>query len=191
MPDHPSDWELVARVQKGDDHAFSELLTRYQRPVLNFIFRLVGQAAEAEDLAQNVFVRAYQGIHKPGFRQTAASFSTWLFQIARHAAIDQLRWRKRHPAQPLASLADEGASIAGSAKTAPAEAIARETGEQIAAAMARLPEEQRTAILLSEVEDFSQAEIATVMRCSLKSVETRLYRARQFLRAHLSHLVGS
>lgn len=189
-PDHePTDWDLVERVKAGDDAAFQMLMQRYTRPLLNFIYRLIGNAAEAEDVTQDLFARAYQHIRKPPFHRTSASFSTWLFQVARNAALDSLRRRKRHPAESLSVLEERGISVPGGGSTA-AEALAvKETGEQIAAAVALLPEDQRTVLLLSEYEQLPDSEIANILKCSQKSVEARLYRARQFLRRRLAHLI--
>jgi len=184
-----ADWALVERVKAGDDDAFNRLMGRYRRPVLNFVFRMIGDAAEAEDLAQDVFVRAYRNMRKPAFHRTGAAFSTWLFQVARHAALDCLRHRKRHPAESLERLADKGETTPDAGATPIDTASAHELGEQIAAAVASLPEDQRTAIILSEYEDLSYAEIAAIMKCSGKSVEARLYRARIFLRRRLAHLI--
>ena len=184
-----TDWSLVERVKTGDDRGFDALMARYKRPVLGFVFRMIGDAAEAEDVAQDVFVRAYQTIRKPEFHRTTAEFSTWLFQVARNAALDSLRRRKRHPAESLAAMDDNGESVAGGGRTAHEESAAREVGAQIAAAVALLPEDQRTAILLAHYEELSYAEIAGILRCSQKSVEARLYRARQFLRARLARLL--
>ena len=190
LKNNPPDWTLVAQVKAGNDQAFDAILARYKRPILNFVFRMLGNTTEAQDVAQETFVRAYQGLHKPTFHQTTAAFSTWLFQVARHAALDCLRRRKRHPAASLAAMDDHGESVASTGRTAPEEFADRETGEQIAAAVALLPEDQRTAIILSEYEDLSYAEIAAVMMCSQKSVESRLYRARQFLRYRLQSLLA-
>jgi RNA polymerase sigma-70 factor (ECF subfamily) len=182
-------WALVERVRDGDDGAFDELMDLYKRPVLNFVFRLIGDAAEAEDVAQDVFVRTYRSIHKPGFNRTNAAFSTWLFQVARNAALDCLRRRRRHPAQSLDALEEGGTSLPSAQATSADEVAARETGAEIAAAVMSLPEDQRTAVVLSEYERLSDARIAEVMRCSAKSVESRLYRARRFLRDRLRHLL--
>jgi len=189
VSDEQTDWILVERVKAGDDGAFDAIMQRYQRPILDFVYRMIGDAAEAEDLAQDVFVRAYRAIRKAGFRQTTGKFSTWLFQVARNAALDCLRRRKRRPTESLAAMENQGESVAGAGRTAHEESAARETGEQIAAAVALLPEDQRAAIVLSEYEGFSYAGIAAVMKCSQKSVEARLYRARQFLRARLAPLL--
>jgi len=184
------DGKLVARVKAGDDNGFNVILQRYRRPVINFIFRMIDNVAEAEELAQGVFVRAYRHMRRPAFRPTGAAFSTWLFQIARNAALDCLRHRKRHPTESIEHLDDRGETTPDTKTTTTATVVAHEIGEQIAAAIARLPEDQRTAIVLSEYQGFSYAQIAAIMRCSKKSVEARLYRARRFLRKRLIHLLN-
>lgn len=182
-PDDP-DLPLVQRIQSGDEEAFGELMRRYKRPLLNFVYRVLGEAGEAEDVAQESFVRAYR--HLRGFRPGSARFSTWLFRIARNAALDHVRRRARRPEVRL-----EEAGVAPSTEaTAATEVQAREAGEQIARAVARLPEDQRTALVLAEYQGLSYAEIAEVMACSTKAVESRLYRAKQTLRAALAHLLG-
>lgn len=183
------DWSLVEQVKAGDDRAFDALMLRYKRPVLHFVYRMIGDAGEAEDVAQEVFVRAYRNIRKPGFQQTTGAFSTWLFQVARNAAIDCLRRRKRHPTEPMTTLEEDGENVAVTARTADKVIAVKEVGEQIAAAVAMLPEDQKTAFILSEYQELSYAEIAVIMKCSEKSVESRLYRARQFLRGRLAHLL--
>ncbi len=184
-----ADWQLVARLQAGDDSAFNTIMERYKRPVFSFACRILGNSAAAEDVAQDVFVRAYQNLVKPGFRRTGGKLSTWLFQIARNAALDCLRRQRRQPADSLSAMADSGRSLAGAGGTAAEAATANEIGRQIAAAVALLPEDQRTAMVLAEYEQLSYAEIAEIMGCSLKSVEARLYRARLSLRRQLAHLL--
>jgi len=156
------------------DAAFEDLLARYRRPVLNFVYRLLGDAAEAEDVAQEVFVRAYRHFGELDPRREA---SPWLFTLARNAAIDRLRYRQRHPTEPLDS-APEPASVSREVET-------RELGDQIAAAIQSLPEDQRTAVVLAEYHSLSYAEIAEIIDCSVKSVESRLYRAKATLREKL------
>lgn len=175
------DSELVPQIQSGNDAAFDELMRRYKRPVVNFVFRMLGNAEDADEVAQDVFVRVYQNL---GTYRAQTKFSTWLFAVARNAAIDRIRWRARHPAESLESVPEISAAV-GTAE----EVNAREIGEKIAAAVAQLPEEQRTALVLAEYQGMSYAEIAGVMRCSEKSVEARLYRAKQALRERLRPLL--
>ena len=171
------DSAIVESIRAGDDGAFDELMRRYKRPVVNFVYRMLGDAAEADDVAQEVFVRIYRNI--AGYRPGTGKFSTWLFALARNAAIDRLRYRKRHPTEPLDSAPEP--------VTQPVEVD--KISEHIAAEIAELPEEQRTALVLAEYHDLSYAEIAAIMRCSEKSVESRLYRAKQTLRERLRFLL--
>jgi RNA polymerase sigma-70 factor, ECF subfamily len=175
------DSELVRQIQSGDSAAFDELMRRYKRPVVNFVYRMLGNAADADDVTQEVFVRVYQNLD--GYR-LETKFSTWLFALARNAAIDHLRWRARHRTESIES-ASQFAAPSGTADVV----ATREIGEEIAAAVAKLPQDQRTALVLSEYHGFSYADIADVMRCSEKSVESRLYRAKQTLRVSLHHLL--
>ena len=173
---------LIEQARAGDEAAFEELMWRYKRPVLNFVYRLLGNADDADDVAQEVFVRVYQNLCDYSPRKR---FSTWLFALARNAAIDRLRWRKRHPTQSLDSAPDPPTptGVADEVNT-------HEIGTQVAAAVASLPEDQRMALVLAEYQGLSYAEIAEIMRCSEKSVESRLYRAKQTLREKLRHLLN-
>lgn len=184
------DIELAEKVAHGDEEAFTTLMRRYQRPILNFVYRMIGDATEAQDVAQDVFVRAYRSLSKTTFRPTNGQWSTWLFQIARNAAIDVLRRKQRRPTESLDAMIVAPPSASGGERTAVDDIVARETGKQVAAAIARLPEDQRTAIILSEYEGLPDARIAVVMNCSRKSVEARLYRARRFLRRKLAHCLA-
>ncbi len=175
------DSEVIRQIQSGDDSAFDELMRRYQRPVVNFIFRMLGNEDDAADVAQEVFVRVYQKLNT---YRPETKFSTWLFALARNAAIDRLRWRARHPTEPIES----ESQLAAATDTAK-EVDAREIGALIAAAVSELPEDQRTVLVLSEYQGMSHAEIAAVMRCSEKSAESRLYRAKQTLRGVLRPLL--
>lgn len=180
--------EFIRRLQDGDEDAYRELLERWRRPVLNFVFRLTGDAGAADEIAQQVFVRISQKIGE--FEPAgAAAFAAWIFQITRNAALDALRHRARHPADALEEQPAAGGLIADSAPSPARAAELRDTGAEIAAAVLALPEDQRTALILAEYHDFAVAEIATVMGTNAKSVEARLYRARQTLRQKLAHLL--
>jgi RNA polymerase sigma-70 factor (ECF subfamily) len=172
---------LIERLQAGADAAFDELMRRYKRPVVSFVCRMLGDADAADDVAQEVFVRVYRNI---GDYRPRTKFSTWLFALARNAAIDHLRWRKRHPTESL----DAGVPIPASSTVA-TEVAAREVGDHIAVAVAKLPEDQKTALILSEYHGMTYGEIAQIMHCSEKSVESRLYRAKQILRERLKFLM--
>jgi RNA polymerase sigma-70 factor (ECF subfamily) len=170
------------RLQQGEDLALNEIMRRWQQPVANFIFRSLGSEADALDLAQETFIRVYQSRER--YRSTA-KFSTWLFTIASNLARDRVRWRTRHATVPL----DDHPGVAllpaaGDAGSEPMEAAERALA--VREAIQTLPEDQRTTVLLFEFEDMNHKEIGSVMGCSTKSVEARLYRARETLRKRLS-----
>jgi RNA polymerase sigma-70 factor (ECF subfamily) len=180
---HDIDRDLVDRAREGDHAAYSQLMDYYQGSILNFVYRLVGSREEAEDIAQDVFVRAYQKLDSFTFRTSRDRFSTWLYQLARNAAIDVLRRRQRRPVQSL----DEFPLLGPVAVGNPAlDTGDRERERAISAAFAELPEDQRTALVLSVYEGQSYADIAVIMKASVKSVESRIYRARQSMRQQLA-----
>ncbi len=133
--DKTADWRLVTRIQAGDDRAFEKIMACYKRPVLNFVYRMIADATEAQDVAQDVFVRAYRHMRNPEFREKKAKFSTWLFQIARNAALDCLRRRRRHPSTSLTQVTDAGHEPADSAGNPSDNAHTADIGREIAAAV--------------------------------------------------------
>lgn len=173
------DQALVERVQRGDQAAFTLLVERYQLPLYQFTFRLLNDAALAQDATQEAFARGW--LKSASFRfRGQARFSTWLFQLARNAAIDLLRKRRE---RPMEAVSTEPASAIPDA----AEMLSRrEQAARIAAAVAALPEAQRVAITLSEYHGLPTREIARVLRCSTRAAESHLYRARQSLRIALA-----
>ena len=178
----------MVRLAGGHDAALNELMARHGQPLFLYLVRLLGSAAEAEDLAQETFVRVFQ--HRDRFRPDA-KFSTWLYTIATNQVRDRLRWRGRHSQVSLdAETADGGATLGDTlpaSNLGPDEAL--QTSERVAAirrAVAALPEDLRVSLVLAEYEDRSQAEIAEILSCSVKAVEMRIYRARQVLRKELA-----
>lgn len=181
----PSDEELMRRLQGGEDAALAPLMQRWEVPVKRFLFRLVGSAAEADDLAQEVFVRIYT---KRATYRGGAKFSTWCFAIAANQAKNRLRWWKRRPVLSLDAWAEAGGEAADESRAGAAashQTVRREQIAAVAAAVAVLPLELRTALVLFEYEGQSMADIAAALGCTAKAVENRLYRARQQLRAAL------
>ncbi|MCX6899264.1 MAG: sigma-70 family RNA polymerase sigma factor [Verrucomicrobia bacterium] len=187
-----NDLELMLRVRDGQDAgAFEELMRRYQRPLVGFLMRLTGNLDAAQDLAEETFVRVWQSA--PRYRPSA-KFTTWLFTIASRLATDHARRAQVRRSVPLdAPIADDERTLADSlADSSPAadQRVAREqTAALVRAAMLELPLEQRTALALCEFEDLSYADAAQVMGCSVKSVELRIYRAKQKLREKLRCLL--
>lgn len=177
----PSDEELMQRLQGGENAALAPLMQRWEGPVKRFVFRIVGNTAEAEDLAQEVFVRIFtkSASYRPG-----AKFSTWCFSIAANQAKNRLRWWRRRPALSLNAWTEAGGDTADESAV---ENVA-EQREEIAAvqtAVAALPVDLRTALVLFEYEGQSMNEIAAVLGCTAKAVENRLYRARRQLKERL------
>jgi RNA polymerase sigma-70 factor (ECF subfamily) len=182
----PSDEELMLSLQGGNDAALAGLMARWEVPVKRFIFRIVGNTAEAEDLAQEVFLRVYT---KRGSFRPAAKFSTWCFSIAANQARDRLRWWRRRPSQSLNAWTEAGGEAQDESSlgaAASSEAVRREEIASVQAAVSALPVDQRTALVLFEYEGQSVADIALALGCTAKAVENRLYRARLQLKRTLA-----
>lgn len=187
----PADIELMERVRDGEDTAaFEELMRRHQRPVVAFLARLTGNLDVAQDLAEETFVRLWQSA--PRYRPTA-KFTTWLFTIASRLSTDHARRMEVRRPVSLETPAGKGQrspaeTLSDAAPTAD-EAVARaETSALVQEAVRSLPLEQRTALVLCEFEGLSYAEAAQAMGCTVKSVELRIYRAKQALRERLARL---
>lgn len=190
MPAAPDpDAALMRRVQRGDRAAFEELVARWQQPVLNFVFRTLPDATEAEDLAQGVFVQVWKSAAR---YEPSAKFSTWLFTIARNLCLNEFRRRTRHPADSLDAPAHAGTdeprghSVEDRQITVAPDALLRsELEAKVAEAVAALPENQRTALLLWQHDDMAYEEIGTVLGCSLSAVKSLIHRARETLKGRL------
>lgn len=179
----PRDEALMARVGAGDEAAFAELMHRWERPVKAVIGRMVLNTAEADDLAQETFVRLWQ--QRDRFRAGAA-FRPWILTLALNLARNRLRWWRRRPVVSLDawtevagdSAADPSADAAGALEASERAAFVRD-------AVAALPRDLREALVLFEYEGVAQAEIAIIVGASPKAVETRIHRARERLRGVL------
>lgn len=182
------DAALMLRVKQGDMGAFEELVERYKQPVVNLLSRTLRDATEAEDLAQNVFVQVFKSAHR---YQVSAKFSTWLYTIARNLCLNEIRRRTRHPASPLEmahpETEDKPARQYEDLKThsAPDSLLQSELEEKVAQALADLPENQRTAIVLCQQGELSYEEIAGVLDCSLSATKSLIHRGRETLKARL------
>ena len=181
----------MARLAEGHDAALNDLMERHGEKLFHYLIRCLQNEDDAADLAQESFVRVYQ--HRARF-DTKQKFSTWLFAIATNLIKDRYRWRSRHPQVSLDAESDQDGSSLGetlpAANPTPTErAEADERGEAVRQAIAELPEDLRTPLILAEYEEKSQAEIGEILGCTAKAVETRIYRARQQLRASLAKLL--
>jgi RNA polymerase sigma-70 factor (ECF subfamily) len=184
MPD--PDAELMQQVARGDHEAFNILVQKYRPPVLNMAFRYVGDRGEAEDLAQEAFLRVYEARHR--YRPTA-QFSTWLYRIVANVCLDARRRRWARPVESLEALG-EGDRIEDDRSPSPHEAVERtELQAAVRAAIAALPPRQRLAVILHRYEGRSYQEIADALDCSVSAVETLLHRAKQNLKERLRDYV--
>ncbi len=184
---------LMLRVREDDAGAFEELVELYQQRLVALMHHLVGNAEEAEDLAQEVFLRVYRSRKK---YRPRSKFSTWLFTIANNLALNALRSRQRKPTLSLP------AQDSGPLGPRPAEQLVPDRGsgpmrrlerqeltERIRQALEGLNERQRMAVVLNKFEDLNYAEIAEVMGLTTKAVKSLLSRARENLRAALSSYI--
>lgn len=179
----------MGRLQAGHEAALNDLMERHATAVFHFLCRMVGNEDDANDLAQETFVRVFKSAKS--FRANE-SFSTWLFTIAANLARNHFRWRSRHPNLSLDAENPVTEQSLGSTLPAnsPAPNEAAVTGERAAAvrlAVQNLPEELREAIVLCEWEERSVAEAAAILESTPKAVESRLYRARGILRERLKN----
>ena len=182
-----SDLSLVRRVQRGDKTAFDVLVLKYQHKVVKLVMRYVRVPAEAEDIAQEAFIKAYRAL--PQFRGDSA-FYTWLYRIAINTAKNVVASRGRSPIEYNLDLSnpEESYDMQDRIKdTATPEALAmtEEIRVTVDAAIEALPEELRTAIVLREIEGLSYEEIAVSMECPVGTVRSRIFRAREAIDGRL------
>jgi RNA polymerase sigma-70 factor (ECF subfamily) len=173
----------VARARAGDTAAFAALVRRHQDRVFGFILRMLDARDEAMELTQDVFVKAWQAL--PGWRPEAR-FSTWLLQIARNAALDQLRRRRVVQFAPL----DDGMDVADTAPGPEARYASRQRQALLENALQQIAAEHREILLLREIEDLSYAELAAVLGIAEGTVKSRLARARAALLQHFRPHAG-
>lgn len=184
------DLQDMARLNAGHDAPLNALMDRHAERLFHYLLRQLNNETDAADIAQETFVRVYH--HRASFRPRQ-SFSTWLYTIATNLLRDRFRWRKRHPQVSLD--ADDEETVALKEALPDTGALPRdqtETNEralEVCKAIAALPEDLRTTMILSEYDSLTHAEIAAVLKCSAKAVESRLYRARARLRKSLESLL--
>jgi RNA polymerase sigma factor (sigma-70 family) len=175
----------MERLCAGDPAGLDNLMARHATPIFHFLCRMLGNEDDADDLAQETFVRVFNA--RSSYR-SSEKFTTWLYTIAANLARNQFRWRSRHPTVPLESNEpDESpAPMPPAAGMVPDEAaVDAELGQAVRQAVAELPEDLREVIVFCEWEERSVAEAAAILDTTPKAVESRLYRARQTLRARL------
>lgn len=193
MGDREIDQQLVLRAQRGDQHAFGLLVSKYQRRLVRLLSRLVRDSAEVEDVAQEAFVKAYRAL--PSFRGESA-FYTWLYRIGINTAKNYLvsQGRRTPTATGLdseeAETFDDGEQLRDN-NTPERILLSKQIGETVNAAMEELPEDLRTAIVLREIEGMSYEDIAKAMDCPIGTVRSRIFRAREAVSEKLKPLLDA
>ena len=192
MSDRSSDKALVKRVQKGDKGAFDMLVLKYQHKIVNLVMRYVRDPELALDITQEAFIKAYRAL--PRFRGDSA-FYTWMYRIAVNTAKNHLAAQRRRPMDIELDLQDpEQYDLHAKLKetdTPEGVTLSSELKETIERAIAALPEDLRTAIILRELEGMSYEEIAQTMECPVGTVRSRIFRARDAIGKKVGPLTRS
>ena len=190
MSEPELDQALVQRVQAGERRAFDLLVRRYQHKVLGIVARYLADWAECQDVAQEVFIRAFRAI---GNFRGESSFYTWLYKIATNTAKNHLVSLGRRPPGDDLQLEDaqhlDSALKLKDSATPERELLRAEIERSVSAAVAELPEELRQAITLREVDGLSYEEIADVMSCPIGTVRSRIFRAREAIEKRIRPLI--
>jgi RNA polymerase sigma-70 factor (ECF subfamily) len=182
------DAELMLRLKEGDGASFGVLLDKYRSSVVHFLFRMIQNHAVAEELAQEVFLRVYRS--RATYEPTA-KFTTWLFRIATHLALNSLRDGKHDRSQER--LDDDSGDlparqVSDSRRTVEESMLYEARLEEIRRAIAMLPDKQRAAVLMHKYQEMEYSQIAKVLNCSESAVKSLLFRAYETLRARLAHM---
>jgi RNA polymerase sigma-70 factor (ECF subfamily) len=181
------DVNLMMRVKGGDREAFGLLVQRYQKPLMNFIFRFTSDAAVSEDLAQEVFLKVFRSAAR---YEPKAGFSTWLYRIAGNAALNFIRDRKtRYPLSIDGNREDESSEpqidLPDRRPLVEEQMVEQERVQVIRQAVASLPDNQRLALVLTKYQGMSLKEAAVVLKCSEQAVKSLIFRAYVMLREKL------
>jgi len=187
-----TDAEIMLRVKAGDESAFAYLVQKYRRPMMNFMFRMAHNAAAAEDLAQEVFLRVYRS--RSGY-EASAKFTTWLYRIATNLAVNYARDTRHERPEAMVSLdePDEESGttmdVADSSLTAEQAILRRERMEAIRKKVQALPERQRLAVIMHKYQQMDYRQIAEVLKLSESATKSLLFRAYETLREQLKDFV--
>jgi RNA polymerase sigma-70 factor (ECF subfamily) len=189
-PEDAEDVSLMQLAGAGDTAAFEQIVERHQRLVIGTVGRMLGTHADAEDIAQQVFVRVWKNANR---YVPQAKFTTWLLKITRNLVFNELRRRSRHPQVPLQGESDEEERpLKDEQAVAPdASLLEGELQKAVDAAIAQLPETQRMAVILRRYEELSYEEIAEALDQSVSAVKSLLFRARTELRESLKRYLDT
>jgi RNA polymerase sigma-70 factor (ECF subfamily) len=182
------DTQLMLLVREGDDTSFGLLLERHRGPVVHFMYRMVQNQAVSEELAQEVFLRVYRS--RETYEPTA-KFTTWLFRIATHVALNSIRDRKKekgHESLDEESLDGMERQVADRQLTVEQEMVHEVKLREVRQAIEDLPAKQRAAVLMHKYEGLDYAQIAGVLSCSESAIKSLLFRAYEALRGRLAHM---
>jgi RNA polymerase sigma-70 factor, ECF subfamily len=187
-----SDVQLMLDVKAGDEASFELLLRRYRTPLVNFLYRMVRDAATAEDLAQEVFLRVYRARKQ---YSPSAKFTTWLFRIATNLALNSIRdnRHRRMESSLDAPVDDEDSAprdLPSRDMRIDEHMMERDRCDFIRRAIWSLPEKQRVAVLLHKYEEMDYGEIARILECSESALKSLLFRAYETLRVQLAPLIA-
>jgi RNA polymerase sigma-70 factor (ECF subfamily) len=192
MAEPTSDQVLVERVQRGDRRAFDLLVLRYQQRIIKLIMRYVHDSSEAQDVAQEAFIKAYRAL--PSFRGDSA-FYTWMYRIAINTAKNYLVSLQRRPVDYDLDLQEprhyEANARLKDEDSPEGIALQEELRQTVERTIASLPEELRTAIMLREIDGLSYEEIAQAMECPVGTVRSRIFRAREAIDKSIESLAGT
>ena len=186
---------LVGEFIAGNDAAFTQLVTRYKDPIINYINTMVGNYDIAADLAQETFLRVYQNI---GRYNSLYQFSTWIYRIATNLAIDEIRYRKRRGQvfyrnvwenQVDGAAEEREFALRDSGRGPGDEMLRKESGQVVGDAIRSLPPKYRTAFVMKEVQELPYDEIARILKTSPGTIKSRLHRARELLQRKLEHYI--
>ncbi len=184
------DAELMLRVREGDDTSFALLLERHRGPLVHFLYRMVQNPSVSEELAQEVFLRVYRS--RATYEPTA-KFTTWLFRIATHLALNWVRDGKKEKGQEsLDEQVVDGIDrqVRDRHPTIEQEMLYEVKMTEVRQAIEALPAKQRAAVLMHKYEELEYAQIARALSCSESAVKSLLFRAYESLRSRLAHMAG-
>src|SRR5438132_5268349 len=191
-----SDVQLMLDVKSGDERSFELLLQRYRTPLVNFLYRMVRSREQAEDLAQEVFIRVYRAREE---YVPSAKFTTWLFRIATNLALNSLRDHRYQKLEmsidaPITVDAEDGdektIDVAEKHPTIEQHLVEEARKKMIRHAIDKLPEKQRAAVLLHKYQELDYGEISKILQCSESALKSLLFRAYETLRVELAPLVA-